>query len=114
LWPADQIDTAIPKLHKAAHFARRAMGCDDAIVLRDQTVALFPDADVVVDATVFERRARAALTQGDDQGRRRAIDCYGGELLPDDPYDGSPTERRTHLAPLHRGLRRARSDVRRS
>jgi len=107
LWPADQIDTAIPRLHKAAHFARRAMGRDDAIVLRDQTVALFPDADVVVDAIVFERRARAALTQGDDQARRRAIDCYGGELLPDDPYDDWLTERRQHLAQLHRELLRA-------
>lgn len=107
LWPTDPIDTAVPKLHKAAHFARRAIGRDDAIVLRDQTVALFPDADVVVDAAVFERLARAALTRGDDEARRRAIDCYGGELLPDDPYDDWLTERRQHLALLHRELLRS-------
>ena len=107
LWPTDPIDTAIPKLHKAAHFARRTIGRDDAIVLRDQTVALFPDSDVVVDALVFECRARAALTGGDDQASRRAIDCYGGELLPDDPYDDWLTERRHHLALLHRELLRS-------
>src|SRR5690606_7177106 len=107
LWPPDPVDTAVPKLHKAAHFARRAIGRDDAIVLRAQTVALFPDVAVVVDAAVFERLARPALPRGDDEARRRAIACYGGELLPDDPYDDWLTDRRQHLALLHRELLRS-------
>ena len=37
VWPDEDPDTAVPKLHKAAHFARRATGRDDAIVLRNET-----------------------------------------------------------------------------
>src|SRR5262245_36212071 len=49
LWPDLAIDEAAPRLHKAAHFARKATGATDAVVLRDDTVALFPAADVTVD-----------------------------------------------------------------
>jgi DNA-binding SARP family transcriptional activator len=33
VWPGDTIAEAVPKLHKAAHFARRALGVPDAVVL---------------------------------------------------------------------------------
>src|SRR6188472_3098379 len=36
LWPGDPVDVAVPKLHKAAHFARRATGEPSAIVLRGE------------------------------------------------------------------------------
>ena len=42
LWPDDTIEQSAPKLHKAAHFARRGIGVDDAIVLRDDQVMLAP------------------------------------------------------------------------
>src|SRR5687768_9530465 len=47
LWPDDAVDEAAPKLHKAAHFARRGLGAPGGIVLRGESVALFPDAHVV-------------------------------------------------------------------
>src|SRR5438876_1002565 len=34
VWPEETIAGAVPKLHKAAHFARRALGVPDAVVLR--------------------------------------------------------------------------------
>src|SRR5688572_16400914 len=44
LWPDTQIEDAGPRLHKAAHFARRVLGDSSALVLWGDTVSLFPDA----------------------------------------------------------------------
>jgi tetratricopeptide (TPR) repeat protein len=60
LWPDVPVDDAGPRLHKAAYFARRVLG-PDSVVLRNDAVALFPDADVTVDAPRFEELARSAL-----------------------------------------------------
>ena len=65
LWPDLTVAEAAPRLHKLAHYARRALGEDrTAIVLRNETVALLPDAEVVVDVDVFERAAEEALADG--------------------------------------------------
>lgn len=106
LWPDSLVDTAMPKLHKATHFARRAIGRDDAVVLRDNTLALFPHVDIAADAVAFEQHARAALSREDVEAAQRALDGYRGELLPDDRYEDWATERREHLAMLHRELLR--------
>ena len=42
LWPDAPLDRALPRLHKAAHFVRKATGVQDSIVLADQLVELFP------------------------------------------------------------------------
>src|SRR5262245_10428840 len=42
LWPDDSPEQSAPRLHKAAHFARRAAGRADAVVLRGDVVWLFP------------------------------------------------------------------------
>ena len=55
LWPDDRLDQALPKLHKAAHFARRAIQTEDSVVLRDDHVALCPHHDVVVDVSDASR-----------------------------------------------------------
>ena len=39
VWPEDTIAEAVPKLHKAAYFARRAIGVPDAVVLRGDQVS---------------------------------------------------------------------------
>src|SRR3954463_2330473 len=65
LWPDLPAETALPRLHKAAHYARRALGTGGAasLVLRNDLVALLPDADadVVVDAVRFRAEGDAAL-----------------------------------------------------
>ena len=71
LWPRLGADAAAANLHKAASYARRALGARDAVVLRAGMVELAPDAEVTTDVERFER--------GDDA-------AYAGELLPDDPY----------------------------
>src|SRR5215472_2771291 len=50
VWPEDTIAEAAPKLHKAAHFARRAIGVPDAVVLRGDQVVLYPGGNATVDA----------------------------------------------------------------
>ncbi|MGY1603539.1 ATP-binding protein [Geodermatophilus sp. SYSU D00815] len=82
LWPDLLLDEAAPRLHTAAHYARAALGSRDGIVLAAGAVALFPAAEVTVDAVEFERA-------GDP-------DAYAGDLLPDDlyePWTEQPRER---------------------
>ena len=74
LWPKLGAGAAASNLHKAASYARRALGDRDAVVLRGGVVELAPDAEVIVDVERFER--------GDDS-------AYGGELLPDEPSTSS-------------------------
>lgn len=39
LWPGLPVDSAAPRLHKAAHYARRALGDDGSVVLRSDFAA---------------------------------------------------------------------------
>ena len=72
LWPRLAADAGAANLHKAASYARRALGERDAIVVQGGVVALAPGAEVITDVERFER--------GDDT-------AYGGDLLPDDAYE---------------------------
>jgi hypothetical protein len=63
LWPDVAQDEPLPRLSKAAHYARRALCVRDAVVVRDEGVALFPAAIIDVDLMAFEA---AVLT---DPGR---------------------------------------------
>ena len=74
LWPDFSVVEVAPRLHKAAHYARAAMGGDRrAVVLRGETVALLPDAEVVVDVDVFEARADAALLANSPAAAAEAV-----------------------------------------
>jgi DNA-binding SARP family transcriptional activator/tetratricopeptide (TPR) repeat protein len=72
LWPKLGADAAASNLHKAASYARRALGDRGAVVLRGGVVELAPAAEVMTDVERFER--------GDES-------AYGGELLPDERYE---------------------------
>ena len=106
VWPDDTIDEAVPKLHKAAHYARRALDVPSSVVLRGETVVLCPDADITVDVVRFEELARRALADEDVVAAREALALYGGELLPQDRYDEWAEERREHLRLRHLDLLR--------
>jgi len=94
LWPHQSPALAAPRLHKAAYFARRVIGCDEAVVLRDDVVYLFPGAEVTVDAVRFEQLARVAVREGDPVAARAALAWYRGELLPGDRYEEWAADRR--------------------
>ncbi len=98
LWPEEDLAVAAPRLHKAAHFARRALGVPGAVVLRGEAVLLCPDGDVTVDVDRFEALARDALATGEPAAAREALAAYGGELLPHERYADWAGERRAGLA----------------
>ena len=106
VWPQDTIAEAVPKLHKAAHFARRALGVPDAVVLRGDQVVLCPGGGVTVDAVRFGELARRALAAGDAAAAREALALYGGELLPADRYEEWAEAPREQLRQSHLDLLR--------
>jgi DNA-binding SARP family transcriptional activator len=106
LWPGVPVADAGPRLHKVAHYARRALDDDAAVLLRNETVALLPDRDVEVDVDVFRERARAAQTSGDRATGAEAVAAYAGPLLPDDPYETWAEGPRTELRATYHGLLR--------
>jgi DNA-binding SARP family transcriptional activator len=106
VWPGDTIAAAVPKLHKAAHFARRAIGVPDAVLLRGDQVVLCPRANLTVDAVRFEELARRALAGQDAAAAGQALALYGGELPPADRYEEWAEARREQLARIHLDLLR--------
>ena len=88
LWPGLGIEASAPRFHKAAHFARRALGESvDGLVVRGDLVLLVPDSDVEVDVHEFLREGRRALDDGTSEDARAALDLCPGELLPEDLYE---------------------------
>ena len=107
LWPGLSWDTAGPRLHKAAHYARRALDDPGAVVLRHELVALFPGRDdVEVDVHEFTRTASQALRTGDEELATEALRWYAGPLLPDDPYQAWTDEPRRAARQQHLDLLR--------
>jgi DNA-binding SARP family transcriptional activator len=105
LWPNLSVSQAAPRLHKAAHYARRALRQPRSLVLSGDTVALFPDAELDIDAMQFQRLAESAR---DAKTADAAADAYPGDLLPHDRYEAWTEEPRERLRLLHlRMLRRA-------
>jgi DNA-binding SARP family transcriptional activator len=77
LWPGVLVDAAAPRLHKAAHYARRALRSPDSLVLTGEMVSLWPgDPGVTTDAEDFERSADAALADGDTDLAEQALTTY--------------------------------------
>src|SRR3954467_5960947 len=54
LWPQLDTEPAAANLHKAASYARRALGDRSAVVLRAGQVQLAPDAQVMTDVERLE------------------------------------------------------------
>jgi DNA-binding SARP family transcriptional activator len=111
LWPDATLDVALPRLHKAAHYARRDLGDRHAVVLRDQVVALFPLASLEVDAVKFEAAADVALsTKPVSTAACASALKLAGDLLPEDLAEwwlDEPRDRlRLRVGQLLRGARR--------
>ena len=107
LWPDASLADGAPRLHKAVHFARRALGGQGVVATGGDALALLPGRDVRVDVLVFEGLATAALERGGSQAREEALAAYGGELLPEDRYEPWTEVRRDQVEHLRRQLLRA-------
>ncbi len=95
LWPHLDADAGAANLRKAAHHARQALGDPDAIVLRGGLVALFPGREVSTDVADFEA----------------GTGPYGGDLLPDAPYETWTLTAREHLRRRHLDALRTAGDL---
>jgi DNA-binding SARP family transcriptional activator/tetratricopeptide (TPR) repeat protein len=95
LWPGASVEAAGPRLHKAAHYARRALGGDgSAVLLRNDMVSLLPEADVRIDVNVFRANAEDAIKEGTPEAAELVLDEFAGRLLPDDVYESWAEEAR--------------------
>src|SRR4051794_13119736 len=106
LWPDVPAEAAGPRLHKAAYYARRILGNEGAVVLRNDVVALHPGTEVVVDVEQFHRVGRQALADGTAAGARAALEQHRGPLLPEDVYEPWTEEPRDAVRALHLQLLR--------
>ena len=88
LWPTVPLDAVGPRLHKAAHYARRTLrAAPGALQLRNDMVLLSAPDDVVVDVDELGRAGRSALADHDAALAASLLDAYDGGLLPDDLYE---------------------------
>ncbi len=107
LWPGASVEAAGPRLHKAAHYARRALGdAGSTVVLRNDMVHLLPDSEVRVDVEEFREAARAALDAGTAEAAAAVLDAHPGRLLPDDVYEPWVEESRDAVQVLRLDLLR--------
>jgi pimeloyl-ACP methyl ester carboxylesterase/DNA-binding SARP family transcriptional activator len=106
IWPGLDVEEATPRLHKAAHYARRAMDRRDAVVLRDELVSLLPGVAVDIDVVRFERDARAASNTGGVAPAEQVLDRFGATLLPADLYAEWAADTRERLGELREDLLR--------
>jgi len=97
LWPESEPEASGSNLRKALHFARRALGDEQAIVNDHGVLVLHSDGGVETDVERFEAAARWGLDASDEAGCRAAADLYRGDLLPDDLYESWAIEPRTRL-----------------
>lgn len=101
LWPDLSVTDAAPRLHQAAHYARRAMGYRNAVVLSAEVVWLCPHDDVHVDLARFQQHAGSAIRSGGIAEAVSALALYGGELLPHDTFEPWAEEHRLQVRRLH-------------
>ena len=92
LWPELDPKAGGRNLRKALHYARRALGSDDAIRAEGPMLALWPHGRLEVDAVEFEDRAVEALRAEDPEAARRWSDAYPGDLLPEDALEAWTTD----------------------
>jgi predicted ATPase/DNA-binding SARP family transcriptional activator len=107
LWPDQDLDVAVRNVTQVTYVARRALDVvgDDrgrVLVLRDEVLAL--EGPLEVDVEVFEAAAAAAVCGNDVEACRRALDLYGGELLPEDHFEQWTAARRDSVRETYLGL----------
>jgi DNA-binding SARP family transcriptional activator len=100
LWPELGEEPAGANLRKAVHYARRAMGADDAIRSQAGMLTLW-DGRAEVDAVDFLQAADDALATADPDACARAAALCPGELLPADRYEPWAEDPRKRLHDRH-------------
>ena len=105
LWPDLSPADAAPRLHKAAHFARKAIG-EGTLAASGDLLSLGGPWPLAVDVDRFVTAAEGALALGDAAGAKRALAHWTGPLLPADLYEPWTESTRDRLEHLRRRLLR--------
>jgi predicted ATPase/DNA-binding SARP family transcriptional activator len=103
LWPETEPETAATNLRVLVHRLRRALGEADALLRYDgRALALAPDLAPTdwLDAEAFAQAANRALATRDRGACHLALGLYGGDYLPEDPYEEWALRRREELRSL--------------
>ena len=111
---ANYLRTTIHRLRKVLGQSRNESGY---VRLHGDLLELFPSPDGApavdwLDSEAFERSATAALAGGGAPACRSALALYGGEFLPDDPYDEWTVTRREELRQLYLAVLLRLADLR--
>jgi len=107
LWPRLDAVAGGANLRKAAHHARHSIGVANAVELQQDTVRLFPGAQITTDMCAFEAAADEALADGTASCARSAAALYTGELLPEARYESWADDDRRRLNEKYLELLRA-------
>jgi predicted ATPase/DNA-binding SARP family transcriptional activator/DNA-binding CsgD family transcriptional regulator len=100
LWPDSGRKAASNSLRKTLHAARRTLDPAEGsgyLASEDESLVLCPGGELWVDVEAFEEAAATARRSKDPAAYRAALDLYGGELSPEDRYEGWAEEPRRRL-----------------
>lgn len=100
-WPDAPLDSSANRLHKAATYARKALGIGDSLVLRGEMVHLLPEVTATIDVAIVAEAARSKSVAGIAE----ALELCVGELLPEVLYEDwvvrpRETHRQNHVSLL--------------
>jgi DNA-binding SARP family transcriptional activator len=101
LWPDLPVDAAAANLRKAVHYARRALGNDDAIVGDGSLVSLWPNGTIQTDFDALMRESDAALGSGSRDACSVVLRRHSFDLLPADRYEPWAEEPRAKVRAIH-------------
>jgi DNA-binding SARP family transcriptional activator len=94
LWPEQTQDAAVNNLHKALHVARHVLEpnlpskvASRYIQLQGELIVLRAPGQVQVDVESLRALAEAAYVDDTPEAYLTALSLYGGDLLPQDPYE---------------------------
>ena len=108
LWPNLGARRASNNLHQTLHEARKTLklaGCtSDPLQLQEEQLIFSPDVELWTDVDDFRAAAEVARNTRKPGAYRRAIEAYGGELLPADRYEDWLEDHRQKLQALYLDL----------
>ncbi|MGF1473063.1 MAG: LuxR C-terminal-related transcriptional regulator [Rubrobacteraceae bacterium] len=109
LWPNLGARRASNNLHQTLHEARKTLRpagrTSDYLRLQDEQLVFSPDVELWTDVDAFRAAAAVARNTREPAACRRALEAYGGELLPADRYEEWAEEPRQELQTLYLDLR---------
>ena len=97
LWPNVAPEAGGTSVRKAVHYARRALGWEQAIAGAGGVIELWPQGTLAIDVGRFEAASARALLTNEREDYRLAAELYTGELLPDDRSEAWCEDRRRGL-----------------